>query len=90
MSMFSIYVPILAKVAYYTGLTMDYIFLYEILACVCTLMVVGNLSLKLHCKPEYFETWHTVFGVGAVHLAKSGSVSCSLFIVQVPRVEGST
>ena len=47
-------------------------------------MAVGNLSLKLYCKPEYFETWHTAFGVGAVHLVKSGSVSCSLFIVQVP------
>lgn len=47
-------------------------------------MAVGNLSLKLYCKPEYFETWHTAFGVGAVHLVKSGSVSCSLFTVQVP------
>ena len=47
-------------------------------------MAVGNLSLKLYCKTEYFETWHTAFGVGAVHLVKSGSVSCSLFTVQVP------
>lgn len=47
-------------------------------------MAVGNLSLKLYCKPEYFETWHAAFGVGAVHIVKSGSVSCSLFIVQVP------
>lgn len=51
-------------------------------------MAVGNLSLKLCCKPEYFETWHTAFGVGAVHLAKFGSVSRSLFIVQVPLGRG--
>lgn len=47
-------------------------------------MAVGNLSLRLYCKPEYFETWHAAFGVGAVHIVKSRSVSCSLLIVQVP------
>lgn len=55
---------------------------------VCTEMAVGNLSVKLYCKPEYSETWHNAFGVGAVHLVKSGSVSCSLFIAQVPQGRG--
>lgn len=32
-------------------------------------MAFGNLSLKLYCKPEYFETWHTAFGVGAVQFS---------------------
>lgn len=47
-------------------------------------MAAANLSLKLYCKSDCFETWHAAFGVGAVLLVKSVSVSCSLFIVQVP------
>lgn len=72
----------------YPSLTVECIFVRNPSICGCLQhaveMAAGNLSLKLYCKSDYSETWHAACGVGAVLFVKSGSVSCSLFIVQVP------
>lgn len=61
------------------GLSLNCISVWNVCVCVeqAAETTVGNLSLKLYCKPEYSKTWHAAFRVGAVHLVKSGSVSCS-------------